>query len=101
MPKTYSFLVRYGFLWRAAFNAWQVRNRGGVTCEKQGGQAGQSPGCVGACTCATAPHTPTPPAAAPARPPRPPPPPPAAAHRARPLQHGDRSHHGAARQRGV
>ena len=25
MPKTYSFLVKYGFLWRAAFNAWQVR----------------------------------------------------------------------------
>ncbi|KAI7838470.1 hypothetical protein COHA_007733 [Chlorella ohadii] len=25
MPKTYSFLVKYGFLWRAAFNAWQPR----------------------------------------------------------------------------
>jgi len=25
MPKTYSFLVKYSFLWRAAFNAWQVR----------------------------------------------------------------------------
>jgi len=29
MPKTYSFLVKYGFLWRAAFNAWQVRRHHG------------------------------------------------------------------------
>lgn len=33
MPKTYSFLVKYSFLWRAAFNMSQVRRRAGAALQ--------------------------------------------------------------------